>query len=165
MVFDLNNGIDTFTERLQKLKIIIPKESQLIRLIPQFKVNNAAELDLLFAKYLAAGAEGLMLHHQDAHYKNGRHAKLMKLKPFQDAEARVVAHFPGKGKFAGLMGAIQVVTPDNITFKIGSGFTRQERRNPPPIGSIVTYKYSGKTNRGTPRFATFLRIRTDAELN
>ena len=42
-------------------------------------------------------------------------------------------------------------------FKIGSGFNLNERENPPPIGSTITYKYRGLTNSGKPRFATYWR--------
>ena len=43
-------------------------------------------------------------------------------------------------------------------FKIGSGFKLEERINPPPVDSQITYKYRGLTNKGKPRFATFWRI-------
>ena len=48
---------------------------------------------------------------------------------------------------------------NNISFKIGSGFTLQERKNPPTIGSIVTFKYKEFTKYGKPRFPVFLRVR------
>ena len=32
----------------------------------------------------------------------------------------------------------------------------------PAIGTLVTYTYRGITSNGTPRFATFLRVRSDA---
>jgi len=71
----------------------------------------------------------------------------------------VIAHLPGKGKYQGLLGALQVETEDGIRFKIGTGFSDNERQNPPPIGSIITYRYTGKTRNNIPRFAAFMRIR------
>ena len=46
-------------------------------------------------------------------------------------------------------------------FKIGSGFNLEERANPPPIGTVITYKYRGLTNNGKPRFATYWRERKE----
>ena len=52
-----------------------------------------------------------------------------------------------------------VETAGKKRFKIGTGFSDSERKNPPAIGSIVTYKYFGLTNKGIPRFASFVRVR------
>jgi len=41
-------------------------------------------------------------------------------------------------------------------FKIGNGFSDDERHNPPPIGSLVIIKYSGFYDSGIPRFPIFL---------
>lgn len=100
-----------------------------------------------------------MLHRADAPYRAGRGDELMKLKPWQDAEARVVAHLPGTGKFAGKLGALLVEMPDGRRFRIGTGFSAAQRAVPPALGSVVTYRYRGMTVRGLPRFASFLRIR------
>jgi DNA ligase-1 len=48
---------------------------------------------------------------------------------------------------------------NNITFKIGSGFDLKERKNPPAIGSIITFRYKEMTKYGKPRFPVFLRVR------
>lgn len=100
-----------------------------------------------------------MLHLASANYQSGRSKSLLKLKIYQDAEALVIAHTLGKGKYQGLLGAVKVKTPEGITFKIGTGFSDQQRQQPPKIGSIITYKYIGKTQRGVPKFASFLRIK------
>jgi len=44
-------------------------------------------------------------------------------------------------------------------FKIGSGFTAAERKEPPAIGSEITFKYSGLTSKGKPRFVRYWRMR------
>lgn len=46
-------------------------------------------------------------------------------------------------------------------FRIGSGFKDKDRDNPPKIGTLITYRYRGFTRKGTPKFATFVRVRTD----
>lgn len=86
---------------------------------------------------------------------------LLKYKLYQDAEARVIAHLPGNGKYEGLLGALLVERPDGLRFRIGTGFTDEQRRHPPPIGSWITYAHNGFTASGIPRFARFMRIRND----
>ena len=97
----------------------------------------------------------------DATYVTGRSDVLLKLKPLLDTEATVIEHIPGKGKYTGQMGALRVQTPDGKRFNIGTGFSDANRKNPPSVGTIVTYTYRGMTNKGTPRFASFLRIRQE----
>jgi DNA ligase-1 len=84
---------------------------------------------------------------------------LLKLKRFDDAEAIVIAHIEGKGKFSNMLGALVVTTPEAREFKIGSGFSDLQRRDSPAIGSTITYKYQGFTASGLPRFASFRRER------
>ena len=93
-----------------------------------------------------------------APYVIGRSDVLIKLKPLQDAEAVVIEHVPGKGKYQGMMGALRVRTPDGKQFLIGTGFTDEVRKNPPPVGTTITYTYRGLTNTGLPRFASYLRV-------
>ena len=102
-----------------------------------------------------------MLRRDDAPYRGGRSDDLLKLKSFEDAEAMVVGHVPGKGKYAGQTGALIVELPDGRRLRLGSGLTDALRRAPPPIGSVVTYRYNGTHAGGLPRFARFWRVRGD----
>jgi len=160
MVFDLPENTNNFTLRINTMKTLInDHNSAYLGIVKQFKIQSINALEEKLKETVDKGGEGLMLHYQDAYYSQGRNTHLMKLKQFQDAEAIVIEHIAGKGKYRGLLGALVVETPEKIIFKIGSGFTDQQRTNPPAIGSVITYKYTGKTQRGVPRFASFLRIR------
>lgn len=127
--------------------------------VEQSRVGNADALRHKLDAVVAEGGEGLMLHRADAGYQTGRSNALLKLKPFDDAEARVVAHRPGTGRNAKRLGALQVETATGLRFRIGSGFSDKQRENPPPIGTIISYRYNGLTNKGLPRFPRFLRVR------
>lgn len=109
----------------------------------------------------AAGGEGVMLRRPGSYYSTGRSSDILKVKTFHDAEGIVVKHLKGKGRNSERMGSIQVELPDGKRFLIGSGFTDAERENPPPIGSIITFKYQEINKSGIPRFATFLRVRQE----
>ena len=162
MLFDLPDQTGDFSQRITIMQQLIQETSSAhLAMIPQKKLTSNADLYALLEQVVQQNAEGLMLHLASGHYQPGRSKNLLKLKKFQDAEARVIAHLPGKGKYQGLLGAIKVQTPDGVIFKIGSGFSDLQRQQPPKIGSIITYKYTGKTQRGVPRFASFLRIKNE----
>lgn len=160
MVFDTPGAAGTFDERLTRLRGIVERAGlPWLQVVPQFRVVDAAALAATLDAVLAAGGEGLMLHRADARWENGRSEALLKLTPFLDAEARVVGHLSGRGKYAGMVGALEVETPDGRRFRIGSGLSDADRRAPPPLGSEVTYRYRELTGGGLPRFPVFLRIR------
>lgn len=126
--------------------------------VEQFRLANHDGLMRLLEQVTAAGGEGLMLHRRDAHYRSGRSADRLKVKAYEEGEARVIAHLPGRGRHLGRLGALLVEEPDGIRFRLGTGFSDAERSQPPPIGSIVTFKHHGRTAHGRPRFASFLRL-------
>ena len=160
MVFDTPGAAGTFDERLTRLRGIVERAGlPWLQVVPQFRVVDAAALAATLDAVLAAGGEGLMLHRADARWENGRSEALLKLTPFLDAEARVVGHLSGRGKYAGMVGALEVETPDGRRFRIGSGLSDADRRAPPPLGSEVTYRYRELTGGGLPRFPVFVRIR------
>ncbi|KAF0806110.1 DNA ligase [Alcanivorax sp. S71-1-4] len=160
MIFDLPSHPGTFDERLAALReLFATSPSPYMVLIDQFRVADRTELLARLDTVVAQGGEGLMLHHGSARYQPGRSDALLKLKPYQDAEAVVIGHLPGKGRHAGRLGALQVETGDGVRFRLGTGFSDDERDAPPPLGSVVTYRYHGVTRDGVPRFASFLRLR------
>ncbi len=158
MVFDLPHSLKPFEARLNELKVITDEvKLPHLKTVPHFKVKTPKELQHQLSHVVAKGGEGLMLHRSDSFYQAVRSDDLQKLKPYDDAEATVLKHLPGKGKYRGKLGALLVKTSDGITFRIGSGFSLEERQEPPEIGSIITYRFRGKTKNNVPRFATFLR--------
>jgi DNA ligase 1 len=160
LIFELPNAEGTFEARAKRI-IEVVKQANVTHLkaVAQFRVKNEAELKVRLKKVVANGGEGLMLHRADASYVTGRSDVLLKLKLLLDAEATVVAHTPGRGKYKGKLGALVVETPEGIRFKLGTGFSDAQRENPPKIGSQVTYTYRDKTSKGKPKFASFLRER------
>ena len=160
MIFELPNAPGTFAQRYEAIKRVAAEANfaQLVA-VEQFHLADNAALKRKFADIVRAGGEGLMLHRADAPYVTGRNDALLKLKPLDDAEATVIGYVPGKGKYRGKMGALRVETADGKRFQIGTGFSDAVRANPPATGTSVTYTYRGLTNKGLPRFASYLRVR------
>lgn len=160
MVFEQPDGAGDFSERIARLRGIVEAAGvPWLQMVEQFRVADRATLQARLDEVVAGGGEGLMLHRDDAPYLTGRRDVLLKLKPLLDAEARVVGHLPGKGRLSGLLGALRVETPAGLRFQLGTGLSDAERRDPPPVGSVVTYQYRALTRDGVPRFASYLRRR------
>jgi DNA ligase 1 len=158
MVFELPGGTGSFEERAVELIGIVSRTAwPQLHAAEQFKLANPAALKAKLKAITAVGGEGLMLHLASAPVTSGRSDVLLKLKPQQDAEATVVGYVPGKGKYTGQLGALEVQTAQGQRFKLGTGLSDEQRKNPPAIGSTVTYTYRDVTPNGIPRFAAFYR--------
>ncbi len=159
MVFDLPASELPFNQRLTALSNIVAAcPSPYVALVEQFRLADHTALMEKLQQVVERGGEGLMLHRGSSIYQAARTDDLLKVKTYNDAEAVVIAHIPGSGKYAGMLGSLLVETPDSRQFRLGTGFSDAERANPPPVGSVVTFKYFGRTNKGTPRFASFMRV-------
>lgn len=173
MVFDAPNSTETFQQRAERYtQLLHDANISYIKPVVQHRVKNNAELSALLESYVDAGSEGVILHRANAMFGRGRTNNVLKLKPYMDAEAIVLAHLPGKGKYTGMMGALKVqlkkqsIAFDSnaartVVFKIGTGFTDDERKSPPKIGDTITFKYHGLSKNNIPRFASFLRVRKE----
>lgn len=160
MVFDMPRADGTFDRRLARLQALFSRHhSAHMRLIHQVRATDHAHLMARLHRVVKGGGEGLMLHRGDAPYHGYRSNDLLKLKLFHDADARVMARLPGAGKYQGMMGALLVETPRGRQFRLGTGFSDKQRAHPPAIGSIITYRYRGRTESGLPRFPSFMRVR------
>ena len=163
MIFDLPKSKEIFAKRFKQMKEITKKsQSKYLKTIKQKEIKNQKTLMRKLDQIVKNGGEGLMLHRKNSKYKATRNNNILKLKTFQDAEAKIIAHIPGKGKYQGLLGSILVENKEKIRFKIGSGFSDAQRKSPPKIGSIITYKFYSKTKNNKPRFASFMRVRKEA---
>lgn len=162
MIFELPGAPGDFATRARQIESVV-QSAQLpwLQAIEQRPAVDRRQVAKMLADVLKAGGEGLMLHRADASYETGRSDTLLKVKPWLDAEGVVVAHLPGKGRHVGRLGAVRLRLPDGRHLSIGTGFTDAQRDDPPPLGSVVTYRYRELTASGLPRFASFLRIRTD----
>jgi DNA ligase-1 len=160
MIFELPKAAGSFTDRVEQIKAVAAAANlPWLQAVPQFRLSDAVVLQKMLGEIVRGGGEGLMLHRDDAPYETGRSSALLKLTPWLDAEASVVAHLPGKGKYAEVVGALRMELPDGRRFSLGSGLTDALRRNPPPVGALVTYRYRELTSSGMPRFPRYLRVR------
>ncbi len=69
-------------------------------------------------------------------------------------QAIVIAHEAGKGKNVGKVGALLCRLRSGKTFKVGTGFSAEEREHDaaPRIGAVISYRYFELTKDNVPRF-------------
>jgi DNA ligase-1 len=161
MVFDAPQAKGTFEQRMQFLRENVSEGNRFVKVVAQERCQGVTQLLAERDRVVREGGEGLMLRQPESTYEARRSPTLLKVKPYDDAEATVIAHEPGKGKFAGKLGALRVRADDGREFSIGSGLTDADRESPPPVGTVITYRFRGLTAKGLPRFPSYLRIRRD----
>ncbi|MBE2896004.1 DNA ligase [Pasteurellaceae bacterium HPA106] len=160
-VFDVPNAKGNLWQRLQVLRDYLTNNpAPHIEIIEQIPIQNKAHMQRFLHEVEQKGGEGVVVRNPNMPYQHGRSSQILKVKSRFDDECTVVRHIEGKGQFAGMLGAISCVNRYGV-FKIGSGFSVEQRQNPPAVGSKITYQYQGFTAQGKPRFAIFLRERND----
>lgn len=159
-IFEVPNAAGGLLQRLQKIEHYLSSHRlEHVRVIPQIICLDKQHLQRQLKKIELSGGEGLVLRNPASPYETGRSLNAIKVKTFDDMDALVIGYRPGKGKYLGKTGALQVEIYDNRRFYIGSGLSDKHRQSPPPIGSIITFKYQGFTVNKIPRFATFIGVR------
>ena len=162
LVFDAPEAPGGFEERVTYLKAKLAAAShQFASVHEHLKCKDVESLRLELARVEALGGEGLMLRQPGSKYVAGRSSTLLKVKTFRDADALVTGHQAGAGRHKGRMGALLVRLADGTDFAIGTGFSDQERENPPAIGSTITFRYQELSDAGVPRFPSWVGVRID----
>jgi len=161
VVFDLPSAAGPFEERQRELRVTLRAAGGFASLLGQQPCRGLDHLREELARITALGGEGLMLRQPGSRYETGRSGTLLKVKTFIDAEARVLEHLPGAGRHKGRLGALAVVLPDGTSFSIGTGFSDAQRESPPALGSVVTFRFQELSDRGVPRFPSFVRLREE----
>lgn len=163
VVFDAPKAEGSFETRLEMLADCLrPEELPYARVLDQTRCQGTKHLREELARIEAIDGEGLMLRQPESVYEVGRSSTLLKVKNFHDAEAVVLDHQGGKGKFKGKLGALIMQMADGTQFAVGTGFTDAQRAAPPAIGSTITFRYQELSDAGVPRFPSFVRARKQA---
>lgn len=164
LVFDAPKLDDAFEARMAYVRQLLDeRRTRYAEPHSHTRCGGTDHLKEELARVEALGGEGLMLRKPQSKYEVGRSFTLLKVKSFFDSEARVIEHLPGAGRHKGRLGAVNVELADGTRFSIGTGFSDADRESPPPVGSIVTFRYQELTDGGVPRFPSFIRWRTDVD--
>lgn len=80
--------------------------------------------------YVRGGFEGVVLRHPDIPYRRGRTNALVRYKPFKEADLTIQGVVEGEGKYAGMLGALElcgIAEGRQVRVKCGTGFEDSER--------------------------------------
>lgn len=164
MVFDcLESGGKSITDRPFEERmfttapaVLAGCEKLIVQCVPMQACRNKDHLMDVLADVEKCGGEGMMLRKPTSVYERRRSANLLKVKTFFDEEAQVTGYDRGPP-----IGALICRTPDGRSFKAGSGLSDAQRRSPPKISAVITYRYQELTGSNTPRFPTLVCERMD----
>ena len=118
--------------------------------------ESVEHLDQFYSNLINDGSEGVMLHCPNFKYEYRKTHRLLKYKPIDSEEGKIVGYKEGKDKYAGLREAV-LCKWNKIVFKLG-GFN-DERYEIPEVGSLVTFSFHGLTDNGVPLNASFVAER------
>ena len=128
-----------------------------IKLVETHICPDAATLATHYDYFRRQNYEGAMVRGLTVPYQHKRTDALLKMKDFQDAEARIIGIEEGRGKLRGHVGAFICETSAGVQFNVKlSGSTEKLREafeNPSEwIGQTLRYRYQNLTAEGKPRF-------------
>jgi len=164
MAFDLPNYKGKFEDRMNRLKSIVSrscrgKKNCPIKVVKQTKIKSRQHLSQLHKSITKHRGEGSMLRRAGSPYENKRSSSLLKLKNILEDDAVVVSHEKGSGKYSNMLGKLVVKWKKGkhkgVQFKVGSGLTDNERKNPNkfyPVGKTVNIQFTEIQSSGKPRF-------------
>ena len=142
-----------------RLDLASPYHDKILRVITQIRCNDKEHLQQFLKEVEAKGGEGVIVKNPKLDYFKGRSSQILKVKSYRDMEGEVIGYHDGKGKYKKMLGSLVLKLKNGVIFNLGGGFSIDERKHPPKVGSFVTFKYYGLTQQGKPKFASFIRIR------
>ncbi|QRV78606.1 ATP-dependent DNA ligase [Ceratobasidium sp. AG-Ba] len=168
-IFDIpSRSTEPFEERIDYLKKNLANIPQ-VNVVEHTMCKSREHLLETLKEVERQGGEGVMMRQPASPYEGKRSSTLLKVKTFYDAEAEVVGYEPGKGKHKGVTGALKCVMASGKArgpkFNVGTGLSDKQRRSPPKIGEIVTYRFQELTRDGVPRqaFPSFVGVCIDKD--
>ncbi|MFO7803153.1 MAG: DNA ligase [Desulfovermiculus sp.] len=163
-IFEVPQASGNFSARLKKAKDWFgDRNCAHVRAIPQITCSGHKHLQHFLQKIEAQEGEGVIVKDPQKAYSGCTSAHVLKVKSFDKLEGTVIGINPGKGKYKNMMGSLTIALKNGEAFKLGTGFTHEQRKDPPVIGSEVRFKHYGWTRHDKPRFASFLQVINHAE--
>ena len=192
-VFDLPNVNLPYMARYTLLQLIFHLIHQKtpdspIQLVEQKVCKSHSEVQTFFQEVIDRRGEGVVVRPLDVGYQMGiRHPYVMKLKEHNSIDATVVDYFltergletrqrletmapkdpiSGDSTDKGFVSSLVCRTLESAETKEGIIFKVSFRgTNPPPIGSVITVRFSQWSPYGLPKFPVFVCIRDSSDMS
>lgn len=165
-VFDMFDAVNkSFIDRIKTASNMI-RFNKHVRITSYVIANNVNEVMAYEEELVSKGQEGIVVKSLNSPYKFGRSTLregfAYKIKRFEDAEATIICVNENTVHF-GIAGSLTVEWK-GIRFNLGNGFNREKAKwlwdNRYSLeGKKVTFKFSGYTMDGVPKFTSYVGIR------
>lgn len=153
-------------------QVIKPLNISHIEISPYWVVDTLDEIMRVYDRLINLGYEGIIVRHIFAPYERKRSLYVMKFKPKKEDTYVIsgyVEEHTNEGIAKGQLGALVCDSGNSQTFRVGSGFTEEQRINlwkdrENLAGKEVRIGYQHMTSgRGVPRFPVFVNILEEGE--
>ncbi len=167
-IFDTISNEAQVTRLLELTKYAFNPD--ILRVVETYRSDNGNTQNIMLwlEQFQKQGYEGIIVRHPLATYKRSRSTLIMKFKPRKKDSYKILGYEEERdiyGQPKGRLGALICISNDGGTFKVGSGFTAEQRQNywnvkENLIGRIVVVKYQHLTpGRNVPRFPVFAEVK------
>jgi DNA ligase-1 len=169
-----------YIERYDKLSEMV-KDCKFLKIVESiYKGSDMTKIEEYLISAKEKDWEGVMVRFCDSEYEWKRSKDLLKVKPFNEMDAYIVGFEEGENSNKGRLGAFicEIEHPEfgNLKFKVGGGFTEDERIEfwkirESLIGRIISVQYFEVTENTTThqfsvRFPDFLELKeSGSEVN
>lgn len=152
--------LDDLNQRVRK------KELKSIHIAEGRSVDTLDQLLSYFQEQLALGFEGIVAKNKFHIWQPKRSKDWVKFKDIKTADLKITKIIPGSGKYAGVMGSLELSSEDGLVLvSVGTGFSDAQREllnNSKIIGQVVEVAYNSRiSSKGKvdslylPRFIRF----------
>jgi ATP-dependent DNA ligase len=155
---------DTLTSSPHRMLRSATEAATVVILVRTEKVAVLADFRRLFAEFVEAGYEGIMLRNAEGVYRaNYRSNDLQKYKEFMEDEYLITGYTQGEGRDAGAVIWL-CETADGKDFTVRPRGTMEQRRvwfnmGPTYVGKKLTVIFQELTEEGKPRFPVGKAVR------
>jgi len=155
---------DTLTSSPHRMLRSATEAAAVVILVRTEKVAVLADFRRLFAEFVEAGYEGIMLRNAEGVYRaNYRSNDLQKYKEFMEDEYLITGYTQGEGRDAGAVIWL-CETADGKDFTVRPRGTMEQRRvwfnmGPTYVGKKLTVIFQELTEEGKPRFPVGKAVR------
>lgn len=152
-----------FEGRLQQMREIFEfYKFTYVHMVEHKLVVADSEVDAIYDEVISRGGEGIVLRNPAGIYERDKRSKnILKKKPLETTELLVIGHYSTPGSAAvGIVSSLICKTINGGIVKVTVHTT-----TPAPVGSIVSIAHSQYTVSGLPKFARFIGIRPDVDID
>lgn len=152
-----------YSKRMDSLNLLMDThQPEKVSLVDSWEVENYEEVKTLFESLLSDGQEGVILKDGNGIWEDKRSKTQIKFKGELECDLKIVAVEEGKGKAAGMLGAIVCESADGIVkVSVGSGFNDLQRKTywvENLVDRIVAIKYNSRIKNRQGEDSLFLPV-------